>query len=56
MGERLFYTQKVIGSIPISPTIHKDEMKSKYDDIFVLILVATWAVHYMVIPLFSHFF
>ena len=56
MGEPLFYTHKDIGSITISPTIHENEMKSKYDDIFVLILVATWAVHYVVIPLFSHFF
>jgi hypothetical protein len=31
-------------------------MKIKTDEIFVLILVATWAVHYVVIPLFSHFF
>jgi len=30
--------------------------KRKTDEIFVLILVATWAVHYVVIPLFSHFF
>ena len=56
MGERLFYTQEVIGSIPISPTIHENEMKNKTDDIFVLILVVTWEVHYVVIPLFSHFF
>ena len=51
----------VVGSSPICQPKHENEMKwffkkRKTDEIFVLILVATWAVHYVVIPLFSHFF
>ena len=56
MGERLFYTQKVIGSIPISPTIYKDEMKNKLliandDPRSLWIFAAIVIIHYVIIPL-----